>query len=51
MDKNKDSEDFSEKTLEAVWCVDSNNGDAVLMDARTNRELGRWAKKDLKGDN
>lgn len=34
----------AESTLDAVWCVDSETGDRVLMDRRTNKEIGRWRK-------
>lgn len=30
-----------EKTLDAVWCVDSETGEEVLMDRKTNQEIMR----------
>lgn len=33
--------DDIEKTLDAVWCVDSETGEDVLMDRRTNKIIMR----------
>lgn len=36
---------YPEARLEAIWCVDSEAGDDVLMDTITNKELWRGNKK------
>lgn len=36
-----------EKTLDAVWCWDSETGDKILMDRKTNKPIGRWTKSDI----
>lgn len=38
MDDNKQDLD---KTLDAVWCVDSETGEKVLMDRQTNQVIAR----------
>jgi hypothetical protein len=43
MDKRFDPE----KTVNLVWCWDSETGERVLMDRRTNKEVGRWRKGEL----
>ena len=42
----KTKEGIHEGTLDAVWCVDSETSERVLMDRRTNKEIGRWKKKE-----
>lgn len=42
----KSKETPAERTLEAIWCWDSENGEKVLMDLRTGKEIGRWRKNE-----
>ena len=35
------------KTLDAIWCIDSETGEKVLMDRQTNKPI---ARKDRNGN-
>lgn len=42
MNVDKANQGFDpEKTLDAVWCVDSETSERVLMDRRTNKQILR----------
>ncbi len=34
--------DESEKTLDAVWCIDSETGEKVLIDRLTNKTIMKY---------
>ena len=43
----KSPESWDEKTIDCVWCWDSETGEKVLMDRKTNKEIGRWTRQTL----
>lgn len=46
----KSPESPDEWTIDCVWCVDSETGDKVLMDRRTNKPVGVWKKNGTQQD-
>lgn len=46
----KSKEEPHERTLEAIWCWDSETGDKRLMDLRTGKEIGRWKTDGTQSD-
>lgn len=44
----KSPESEVERTIDCVWCVDSETGDRVLMNRKTNKPIGVWRNNEIK---
>lgn len=48
--EKEDETPIDERTIDCVWCVNSETGEKVLMDRKTNKPVGVWKKNGTQQD-